>query len=369
MKEDIHMIKQIDLGGDHYSMGLQHGLQVKELRPRILRVVQNRLTILQDKDLDFRSILDELYAVWEENARSTLEMMHGIADALELEWDDFFRYTVSTYLMDKVRQQYDVFQGCSVWAAAPPLTRHVGPILAKNRDYWSDHTDLQCFARAHPHGGYRYAYLTSAGSPGVFSSGMNEAGLAVADTHVVSQDIGPGLPRYAVMMDILEHYEQVETALEYILSVRHTGNGTIVLVDTSGGMGVVETGYEVQVVRHPENSFVVSTNHFVSPDLENKVVERSAGKAQYENSLGRYACMKTNLYTLREPVDLKWAKKMLSSHGSKEKAICRHPEDNPRYVTISSVIFLPQSRTIQLAAGMPCQTPYEPFSVVSDDQN
>ncbi len=346
-------------------MGWQHGRQVYDLRPRILAAVEHRISELQRVDMDLGPFVDELRTAWEVTACPIMAMMRGIADALELEWEQFFRYTVSTYLMDKARQPSDSSQGCTVWAAEalvdPPVV-----FLVKNRDYWSDHQDLQCFARAHPQAGYRYAYLTRAGSPGVFSSGMNEVGLAVADTHVVSLDIGPGLPRYAVMMEILEHHKRVESALEYILSVPHTGNGTIVLADAEGDTAIVEAGYSFKNILHPQNGFVISANHFVSPGLNDLWIERRRRKALHGNSLARYAHVKRKLRTAHGAFDHEWAKGLMSDHTGILSSICRHPEDNPRYVTISSIIFLPQSRQIHLAAGMPCQTPYELFSVTPD---
>jgi len=72
------MIKQIDLAGDHYTMGWQHGRQVQDLRPRILAAVENRLEILQGVDLDLQPILVELSANWEQSASTTMAMMRGI---------------------------------------------------------------------------------------------------------------------------------------------------------------------------------------------------------------------------------------------------------------------------------------------------
>ena len=88
----------------------------------------------------------------------------------------FFRYTIASYLLDRTLYPISDEQGCTVWAAAYPTTRSGVPILVKNRDYWLDHRELQILANAHPSQGYKYTHLTSAGSPGVFSSGMNEVG-------------------------------------------------------------------------------------------------------------------------------------------------------------------------------------------------
>jgi hypothetical protein len=343
-------------------MGWQHGCQVLDFSPKILAAIEHRLSILDQSGADLRPFLEELRMVWEATSRPTLEMLKGIADALDLKWDDFFRYTVATYLMDRARLPLNDYQGCTVWAAWRPVTRIGAPMLVKNRDYWPDHREFQCLAWAQPKSGHRYVYLTSAGSPGVFSSGMNEAGLAVADTHVVSLAIGPGLPRYAVMMWVLERCERVEAAIDFIKSVRHTGNGTLVLADAAGGMAVVETGFTKRGIISAKDGFVVSANHFVARGLRDRWLARSR-KELHGNSLKRYARVRKSLKAGRGAVDLEWAKRLMSSHGDGDKlsALCNHTETRIRSVTISSVIYLPQSRHFHLANGMPCQNPYEVF--------
>ena len=105
-------------------------------------------------------------------------MLRGIAEVLEIDWQAYLCYTLASYLEDRAYCANGQ-EGCSTWAAGPPITQNDSTILVKNRDYRPDHRDLQCVAFAQPLKGHRYAYITSAGSPGVFSSGMNEAGLVM----------------------------------------------------------------------------------------------------------------------------------------------------------------------------------------------
>jgi isopenicillin-N N-acyltransferase like protein len=52
---------------------------------------------------------------------------------------------------------------------------------------------------------------------------MNSKGLAVADTFVASKDLGFGIPRYSLMMNILEKFDTVQDAIQYFHTVPHTG--------------------------------------------------------------------------------------------------------------------------------------------------
>ncbi len=338
-------------------MGYQHGRQVIDMRAQILLAIDRRLETLQQVDIKARPLAKELYELWETSATTTLDMLKGIADGLELEWQAFFRYTISSYLLDRTLYPLSDDQGCTVWAATYPTTRSDSPMLVKNRDYWLDHRNLQILAYARPFKGYKYVYLSSAGSPGVFSSGMNEAGLAVADTHVVARDTGPGLARYSVMMDLLEHYESTQSALDYLLQVQHIGNGTIVLLDAQGGIAVYETGHKISGIVPPENGYVVSTNHFVTPQLADRWEPRGPEEIQ-GNSQKRYARVSQALHDARGLVDIPWAQALMSSHGDPLEAICRHPGIGPRSVTISSIIFQPRGKKLFLATGYPCLNQY-----------
>ena len=339
-------------------MGYQHGRQVRKLRAKILPAIDHRLSTLQKVDIEARPYTAEIYDLWETSAHTTLDMLRGIADALELEWQRFFRYTIASYLLDRRLYPISDEQGCTVWAAAYPATPEDSPMLVKNRDYWLDHQELQILAYAHPSQGYKYTYLTSAGSPGVFSSGMNEEGLAVADTHVVSRDIGPGLPRYTVMMDLLEHHSSTQSALDYMRGVQHIGNGTIVLLDTQGEMAVYETGHKVNGTVFPKNGYVVSTNHFVTSELALRW-EPCGPEEIHGNSPKMYARLSQALHGAQGLVDISWAQTLMSSHGDPLEAICRHMEGGPRSVTISSIILLPQGKMLYLAIGNPCQNQYD----------
>jgi hypothetical protein len=295
--------------------------------------------------------------------------LRGIAEGLNLEWDPFFRYTIAHYLADRI-QQPAYGEGCTVWAASGSITRQGMPILAKNRDYRPEHQSLPCLARVQPARGYRYMYATSAGSPAVFSSGMNETGLAVADTRVTSCSVGPGLARYSAMMDILEHHSHVSSALDFLNRVPHLGEGTLTLIDRAGDMAVFEAGHAAQGILPPENDFAVSTNHFRSPQLHDCWVDSYPPELR-GNSQNRYARVVTALEAARGQVNVAWAQTLMADHGVPQPtaaersrhAICRHSECDTRSITISTTLFLPRDRMLLFAYGQPCQAPFQAWSV------
>lgn len=355
-------MKVIELAGKHYQMGLQHAQQIRNLRPEIVKAMRQRLRVLEPYKADLQSDVKDLASVWEEVARTTLEMLRGIAKGLELEWEPFFFYTVASYLQDLLGNRAG-HEGCTVWAATMSVAQQSAPILVKNRDYRPDHQLLQCLAYARPDRGYRYLYVTSAGSPAVFSSGMNEVGLAVADTHVSSLDIGPGMARYSVMMDLLEHHNNVVSALDYLRSVAHLGDGTLVVVDAVGDMVVFEAGHSALGIVWPEAGRVVSTNHFVTDSLRELWADRNLPELR-GNSQNRYAKVDEMLEAARGRVNPGWAQRAMASHGGPRHAICRHAEVDPHSKTISTALYLPRGDTLFLANGQPCQDAFQVWHLI-----
>ncbi|HEX6305919.1 MAG TPA: C45 family peptidase [Anaerolineales bacterium] len=355
------MIRFLELSGDHYQMGWQHGRQVSDLRPQIFKAMNLRLAFLRKNAADTQMYVDEISEYWQAENCPTWEMLQGIAEALELPWENYFVYTMASYLADRAILRSPARE-CSVWAAAGRVTGEGQPVLVKNRDYRPNHRGLQCLANAKPARGYRYIYLTSAGSPGVFSSGMNEFGLAVADTHVSPTEMGPGLPRYSAMMHILEGCRSVEEAVDYLNGVRHVGDGTLVLADAGGDIAVFETGHHRSGLIRSDEGFVVSSNHFRSAGLRDAWLDRSPVEL-LGSTQARYAKMSQALQAARGAVDPGWAKQLMGSHGDALSALCRHAELDPKATTISTIIFEPRARRVQICDGQPCQNKFEEWTL------
>lgn len=350
-------LRLLHLSGDAYNIGRQHGAQAAELRPHLLKTIEVRLAALRQKNRPLAGHLDEIARVWEVHTPATLAMLRGMADALELAWDDYFAYTVASYLTDRLKTQ-PASEGCTTWAAAGEMTVDGAPLLAKNRDYRPEHQALQCLARVEPDGAHPYLCLTSAGSPGVFSSGINAAGLAVADTYVASDDTGPGIARYSLMMHLLERFSRVSEAVAYLGTAPHFGDGNVTLADAQGDLAVFELAHSAQAVRRPAGGFIASTNHFSAPETSSHWVEDNPPRLQ-GNSEARRRVVEAALGAARGRVDLPWAQALMARHGGDLSSICRHPEVEAHSVTISSVIFLPRQASLYVANGLPCQAPYE----------
>jgi hypothetical protein len=208
-----------------------------------------------------------------------------------------------------------------------------------------------------PEAGYRYVCSGSAGSPGVFCAGINQAGLAVADTHVCSTDLGLGLPDYALMMHILEAHDSVSSALDYLRSVLRQGRNNLILADAQGHLAVFEIGNRNYGLFETHDGTLVSTNHFVSPELRDCFVDTNPPPKR-GNSVHRYERVTRELADTLGQIDVPFAQRLMASHDT---PICRHAVAGKDSATNSTSIFLPARRTMLFCHGLPCQGQYDEF--------
>jgi isopenicillin-N N-acyltransferase-like protein len=355
----------LNLQGDHYTMGRQHGLQVRGLRPLIVGAIEARFRQIEQygPDARFEALLRETHELLQDIDTPLLDMIRGQAEALDFDFDTLVRYDLVTYLYDNLlTRKPPSNDGCTTWAATGSATTGGQPILVKNRDYRLGHLPLQVVTRATPDPGYRYVCSGSAGSPGVFCAGMNQAGLAVADTHVCSTDLGPGLPDYSLMMHILEAHDSVSSAVDYLRSVPRLGRNNLILADAQGRMAIFEIGHCRYGLFETQDGVLVNTNHFVSPELRDCFVDTNPPPKR-GNSLHRYERVARELNAALGQIDVPFAQRLMATHGDPLTSICRHQLEGIDSATISTSIFLPVQRKLLFCHGLPCQGDYDGFGV------
>ncbi len=355
----------LTLRGNHYAIGWQHGRQVRKLRPRIAEAMDAcfRRVERDGSDARFEALLRETREALEVFDPPLLSMIRGQAEALEFDFGALLRYDLMIYLRDALTaRRASAIEGCTTWAATGSATADGRPILAKNRDYRPEHLSLQVVIAVTPQGGHRYVCSGSAGSPGVFCAGISQVGLVVADTHVCSTDLGPGLPDYALMMHILEEHDSVSSALDYLRSVPRMGRNNLILADAQGHLAVFECGHRGCGLLETYDGVLVNTNHFVSPEMRNCFVEVEPPRAR-GRSFRRYERVTGALNDAWGRVDIPFTRRLMATHDGSLASICCHPDADSDLSTISTSIFLPVQRTLLFCHGLPCQDRYDVFVV------
>lgn len=358
-------IRVVDVAGSHREIGRQHGQAVQSLAPMIRAAAERHQAEVPLPAEARRARLAELRAALERHSPATLEQIAGLAEGMDIDPDVLFGAATASYLHNLARAGHPgPEEGCTTWAASGAATWDGTPLLVKNRDYRLDHLSLQIVLRVRPERGIPWCAVTSAGAPGVYSSGMNAAGLAIADTHVPSRDLGPGLPRYSLMLHVLEEHETVDSALAYLASVPMQGTGNLVLADAHGTLATVECGYHTRAIVRRAGDAVVATNHFVSPALADAYIEAWPDAA--EHSRRRYAAVQTALAEAAGQVDPAFARALMARHDGPVGSICVHRTPERASETISCTIFRPADRLLEIAHGLPCASPYQTIPVVAE---
>lgn len=348
----------IDVRGSNVEIGQQHAAATQHLRPAVEEWVGSQLAEHPLVPETARQI-DEVETAWRDLTPGTLEQLDGMGEVYGIPPRELLVAVLGTYLRSRARAAASS-DGCTTFAVGRPA-----PILVKNRDNDPRFLSMQTVLRVVPEDGMRWLGLSTAGAPGAHSSGMNEAGLCVADTHVPAADIGPGMPRFSSMMHLLEQCATTDEAIQLLLTTPQMGLGNLTLVDRDGERAVVECGFRKTVVRTDVDAPAVATNHYVSSFLSVSLLEPADGphgldsRARYQRVLGALASADGVVAH-----DTRWAQDLAAWHGAPDDAegdetssLCEHGP-GVTSETISTAIYDPVGMSLDLCIGRPCSAPF-----------
>ncbi|HDL86264.1 MAG TPA: hypothetical protein ENH11_08085, partial [Candidatus Acetothermia bacterium] len=241
--EETYPIQTTDLAGSSYELGTSLSRSLAKDPSRLSefqRFVTQENTQGKSLPVYTEQALNKVFTLLKQRSPGITEWVEGMASKLGIPAKELFLFSTGGYFSDMAHALDQRRDGCSTFSVS---LSDQGPILAKNRDSKSAYGPWPVAIRVRPQKGFGYLAMTTYGVPGVNSSGMNEHGLAVADTHVTSSDIGPGLPRFALTEKILTQCTWVDEALGMIMKEPLMGRGNLILADAQGALGVAELGH------------------------------------------------------------------------------------------------------------------------------
>jgi len=274
----------------------------------------------------------------------------GIAEGFGLDAGELFVHLHLGTLRDLKSGARLESDGCSAWAV--PYGPE-GPLLVKNRDYSGVHLGIQHVA-IHRGPDLRAGDMLcvgSLGSPGAYSSGMNSAGLALADTQVAVATHRVGWLRYFLMSRLLAECRSVDEALTLLRGVPHAGGGTLVMADRYGDIAAVELA--AQASQDTKGAVVWRTNHYV---FEEKAAETlfPQGDRVAGNSAARFAYLEARLP--RQTWDKASAAELMAIHehsAAGAAPLCQHSETEASQ-TLSTSIYSCKLGSLTFSEGNPC---------------
>lgn len=245
--------------------------------------------------------------------------------------------------------------GCTAWAR--PLAEG-GAVLVKNRDLSGPHRSFQALFRHDDPSSTVGSVVAvgTVGAPGVYSSGINGAGLALADTAIGAARHGVGWLRYLLMTRLLFGCADVAEALDVLRSVRHAGGGSLILADASGAVAAVELLPDGARIDTAPPAF--RTNHFLAETPEATAARVSP--AAFRSTIGRRRRLAAALDGGLGRTGLEAIAAEMASHG--DDGLCRHGEGDGSH-TVSCAVFTTAERALRFARGHPCTAEWEETTI------
>ncbi|MCJ7710652.1 MAG: C45 family peptidase, partial [Chloroflexi bacterium] len=231
-----------------------------------------------------------------------------------------------------------------------------GTLIGQNWDWKPHMTDTVVVLEAEQDEGPSYVTVVEAGL--LAKTGMNEAGIGLVTNALISdEDRGdPGLPYHLILRAILD----ASNLPEALDAVTHHPRASAAnyLVASREGMAVnVEAapGDHSRVwLSWPDPDTLVHANHYVCETGLKDVMRWYAPDSPF-----RHQRASALLDGARGRVDVEMLQALMRDHVNHPAGVCAHPDPSlpelEQDMSVLSVIYDLEARTIWLADGLPCE--------------
>ncbi len=373
-------VRLFDLQGNHYEMGYQQGLQMKEAIRHYFSHLSRAEAFTRRRPfllpfpfyvaLAARRAAGEIAADVAQHCPRQKMRMEGIAKGSGV--DETMLYLPLS--METATSGIDYRLGaCTAVAVAQGRSSSGEVLLVKNYDCPTFFQPYFVTRLCRSEETYSSIDVTVAPLAGCHD-GMNEKGLCISYNHAYGTDLpSVNVPVSILVQEVLETCSNTAEAVDFLSAQRRSGGAVILVADAEGGMAVVELSPNFSDVRVAEDGLLIATNHYRSRGMISYDIPRNAyytsrnvpalrGTRVHESSELRYARVE-QLLSEAEKLALKDLWTVFSDHGESgrgdDNTVCRH---GPYYQTTCSVIMLPRSGRFLVTYGSPCSSRYTDFS-------
>ncbi|OJJ22154.1 hypothetical protein BKI52_08945 [marine bacterium AO1-C] len=321
-------MNHLTLKGSHYDMGLTHGglmhqlgIRFPQLAPQVLEFGMAGLPALE-----------QFYP-------EIVEEMKGFAQGIQEKFETVAGFLLSLGVFAPAGQ-------CSIFA----FRNADRVIFGRNHDFLYRFREycMGTLVKASNQ-------LDFVGHSDVFigkMDGMNEKGLAVGINFVDSEERKPGINFSLMVRYLLERCTTVNEAVEVLSEAPIGSSNNYLIADAQQQMAVVEVTPGKRTVRYPspEQAFIYSTNHFISPEMKT----HNSATPNWSKSQERAQGLEQALLNSTQ-INLEQAQKMLSD------PTCHICLDLPQlqFGTLWSFVADTQSLMIKRCEGKPQSTHYQ----------
>lgn len=319
------------LKGSYYDMGRGYGALLYRHGFRVTAQSKEKLDFAAESEPEVRRVFPEI-----------LDEIRGFAEGCQASYQDMaaFMLTIGAFKPQPM---------CSAFAAS----NGSDVVFGRNYDFYYS------FKK------YTESYITepddasiSLGHSDVFigrEDGVNENGLAIAMTGLSDKSVKPGISFVLAVRSVLDKCANVKEAARSLSDMRASACANFLLADDGGDMAVAEVSPDKVMIRNPERgeSFVVCTNHFVLPEMqEYEDLERR--KIENWDTIHRYNAISEGLQKAGRKINSEAAQRIMSDHNG---YVCSH-QNKIKLGTLWSIVASLKNLSVFRAEGNPCRAKY-----------
>lgn len=332
------------LSGTYYEMGLELGKKIG--------------TFFQIPPISKEAIYfaQECSPIVENYCPEIIKELEGLAEGLGIDLLKLegFILALGKDMMEESKEMMaqGIDFGCTSFAICEENTSERGPLFGRNYDWLESFAPYFTVTYREPEGGIPNISFTD--HPIGNYGGVNKEGLAIS-IHGVPEyepEWVPGIRMNIISRWILDMCTNTKEALRFFEEIPHICGHNYLIADHNNDLARIETAAEDIVITEPENGFIVSTNHAISPQMKKYCKQTFI----FDLSVERYNRI-VNWYTKSQGmISTEMIKHILSDH---EEGVCNHFEYGGEMTsTIWSWIAVLGSSIIEVCDGAPCKNEY-----------
>jgi isopenicillin-N N-acyltransferase-like protein len=255
---------------------------------------------------------------------------------------------------------------CTAFAVVPERAADRHTLVGQNWDWLVHAEDTVVVLEAQQDEGPDYVTVVEAGL--LAKTGMNSSGIGLVTNALVSDsDVGaPGIPYHLALRAILDA-ENISDAYAALQGGYRSSSANYLVahvdglaVDIEGAPGDFDELY----LTFPSEGVLVHTNHFLSPRFSGRDVslwvmpDSPFRLARIETAVAAHGALSLDTFRLA-----------LADHANHPSGVCCHPDARfarlDQGTTVASVLMDLDTKTMWVADGHPCTTPYRELDYAS----
>jgi predicted choloylglycine hydrolase len=296
------------------------------------------------------------------------ERVLGLAQGLEM--SPAFVYGLCALEVTTSELPHRPQLGCTSLAFEGTRTQAGTPLIAYNHDFPESFGPYLMVRRNEPKSGFASLNLTYPISLGCIA-GVNEKGLAITINHAFEKTVEKNQAALFVtclLQECLDHCENVDEAIDLILTTPTTNGSMLTLVDASGKRAVVEVSSRKRILRKATTGLLSTFNKYQEAELEKIELplhtvgtKMFKGRLVHEHNIERPRRF-AEVFDPEKIYSDDAIRELLSDHDGADggaHTICRHHKDTSS--TLASVLIKSKEKEMKVIFGPACQGEYQRF--------